>query len=154
TAIRDLYAAVDAAVAERAPVCDASGRCCRFDTWGHRLYVTGLEVVWFLQEAGPPGETASDDSEGSVALPQLADAPDQDGCPWQVDRLCTAHDVRPLGCRVYFCEPGTEQWQQALYEEKLEGLRRLHDRHDLPWRYLEWRAGLAEASSRGSSASG
>ena len=32
------------------PLCLASGRCCRFEAHGHRLYVTGLEAAWFLKQ--------------------------------------------------------------------------------------------------------
>ena len=68
-----------------------------------------------------------------------------DGCCYQVEGLCAAHTVRPLGCRVYFCESGTEDWQQTVYEDFLSRLKAIHERFDLPYGYMEWRAGLVEA---------
>lgn len=57
------------------------------------------------------------------------------------------HLIRPLGCRVYFCEQGTEGWQQDTTERFLDRLKQLHAEHDLPYAYMEWRHGLAEAQS-------
>jgi hypothetical protein len=50
-----------------------------------------------------------------------------------------------MGCRVFFCQEGTQGWQQELYEQFLAELRRMHEDRGLPYRYMEWRAGLREA---------
>jgi Fe-S-cluster containining protein len=134
-ALRDLYTRLDAAVAARGPTCWQSGKCCRFDSYGHRLYVTALEIAWFVRHAPPIPEPTSN----SLQL-----LPRQDECPYQVDGLCSTHTIRPLGCRIFFCQQGTENWQHELYGQFLDDLRRLHETHNLPYRYLEWRAGLAE----------
>ena len=153
-AIRALYADLDAAVAERGPVCNASGRCCRFEEFGHRLYVTGLEIAWFLQEAGSRASAVGDATQQAahqdLPLQQLASASEPQtltpNCPYQIDGLCSTHTIRPLGCRVFFCEEGTEDWQQDTTERFLDRLKQLHTEHDLPYAYMEWRAGLAEAA--------
>lgn len=159
-AIRALYRDIDQAVAERQPVCNASGRCCKFEAYGHRLYVTGLEIAWFIvgarsEELGVRSdlEQPSDDSQYSehrIGLQQLAPNPAprtlSPNCPYQVNGLCSTHAIRPLGCRVFFCEEGTEAWQQDTTERFLSRLKALHTEHDLPYSYMEWRAGLAEAS--------
>ncbi|MEO1236020.1 MAG: hypothetical protein AAFX76_04455 [Planctomycetota bacterium] len=148
-ALRELYAQLDAAVAARGPTCWTSGKCCKFDAYGHRMYVTGLEVAWFLEQVegrrsrveASPSDT---DRVGKrVTLPQWSS--DRGSCPYQVDGLCSTHGVRPLGCRVFFCQSGTEDWQQDLYEDFLSRLRKLHEEHDLPYRYLDWLVGLSEA---------
>lgn len=154
-AIRDLYDDIGSAVAERRPVCNASGRCCKFEQYGHRLYVTGLEIAWFLNGARGLGLAAlsksdqaihdSEPTEPSVSLQQFAPTPN---CPYQVNGLCSTHAIRPLGCRAFFCEEGTEAWQQDTTEHFLDRLKRLHADHDLPYAYMEWRAGLAEASKQ------
>ncbi len=162
--LRRLYADLDAAVTTRGPTCWASGRCCRFDEYGHRLYVTGLEVAWFLARAESPnsttqggngaghGGTHHSDHRGLARLAVLparqaddGSALHQTGCPYQIDGLCSVHAIRPLGCRIFFCQRGTESWQQDLYEAFLGRLRRVHEAHGLGYRYMEWRAGLAEA---------
>ena len=137
-AIRSLYADLDQAVADRRPVCNASGRCCKFDEYEHRLYVTGLEIAWFL--CGLEG--ADSHVSGGIRLQQAASSPN---CPYQINGLCSTHAIRPLGCRAFFCEEGTEAWQQDTTERFLDRFKALHAEHGLPYEYMEWRAGLAEA---------
>jgi len=133
-AIRDLYAALDDAVAARGPTCWISGKCCNFQGYGHRLYVTGLEIAWFLEQQRQSG----------APLTHPDDAETHGACPYQINKLCTTHSTRPTGCRVFFCQHGTEDWQQQLYEHYLNELRALHERIDVPYRYMDWLAGLDE----------
>ncbi len=161
-ALQSLYDDFDSHIAAGPARCEGSGRCCHFEAYGHRLYVTGLEVAWFRhrlagQSPARPGEQAAQPApdtgglasgETTIALPLLGEpttmaAP---GCPFQHDRQCTVHPIRPMGCRIYFCQEGTEQWQQSLYEAFQTQLRDLHEQHRLPYLYLEWRQGLAETS--------
>jgi len=79
-----------------------------------------------------------------VTLPQFEV---RDACVYQVDGLCSVHAVRPFGCRVFFCDPSSTDWQNELYEKSLERVRAIHERHGLPYRYMEWRAGLVEAGA-------
>ncbi|MEM6749427.1 MAG: hypothetical protein AAF612_03050 [Planctomycetota bacterium] len=140
---------VDARAAGRA-VCRNSGRCCRFDDYGHRLYVSGLEAAWFVRRAAEMGDGAAGGARpGRVPLPQWGQAIEADpgGCPFQRDRMCTAHAVRPFGCRVFFCDAEGEAWMERLYEDAHELVRRLHERAGLPYRFGDWRGLLAEASS-------
>ena len=140
-----LYAGVDAAVRARGPKCEASGRCCKFNTYDHLLYVTGLEMAWFLKQAEgqkTPVDAAYAMAESKLSLPVLSPRQLPDGCRYQVDGLCSAHGFRPLGCRVYFCEKGTEDWQQEIYEKFQSALKRMHEENGLPYAYMEWRGGL------------
>ncbi len=147
-ALRALYEDLDRAVAARGPTCWQSGKCCHFGTYGHRLYVTALELAWFLQQpCTPPTPAPSPEPAGHALriLHQGASHEDAMRCPFQVGQSCSTHAVRPLGCRVFFCQQGTEHWQHALYERYLAHLRTLHERYLAPYRYLEWLAGLDEA---------
>ncbi|MEM8784117.1 MAG: hypothetical protein AAGE65_14870 [Planctomycetota bacterium] len=148
TAIRELYRSLDADIAARGPTCWQSGNCCNFGVYGHRLYVTALEVAWFLGRA-PERQAETGDTSGpqdrSIALP-LADSKADEVCPFQIDRACSMHAIRPLGCRVFFCQAGTEAWQHAVYEQYLEALRALHDRYGIAYRYADWLALLDEAA--------
>src|SRR3954447_22862868 len=91
-AVLQLYAEVDRDVRAAGPVCEASGRCCRFKEYGHVLYLSGLEAEVLLA-AAPPFEP-----------PVSADF-----CPFQKENLCTAREPRPLGCRVYYCDPSYQE---------------------------------------------
>lgn len=144
-ALRTLYAELDDAITQRGPTCWSSGKCCKFDDFGHRLYVTGLEIAWFLGQCGTrDAERGTDDPPVGIRLPQLAEHPG--ACPYQIDGLCSTHTVRPLGCRIFFCQRGTEAWQQDLYETYLDRLRRFHEAQQLEYRYMDWIAGLDEAT--------
>ena len=144
-ALRDLYQRVDTQIAQRGPTCWASGKCCKFDEFGHRLYVTGLEIAWFLQQVDqrPDGDALPADVK--LRLPVEAQTPG--ACPYQRDGLCSTHTVRPLGCRIFFCQKGTEDWQQDLYEQFLTQLRTMHDERGLEYRYMDWIAGLDAGSA-------
>ncbi|MEX2670695.1 MAG: hypothetical protein WD294_01155 [Phycisphaeraceae bacterium] len=144
-ALRDLYQRLDAAVAEQPGVCELSGRCCHFDSYGHLLYVTGLEVAWLVG-------TLHDDTHAMLLDAEGGDG-GAGGCPFQQNKLCSVHTVRPLGCRIYFCDPEAQAWQNAVYEQFLDELRALHERLNLPYRYIEWRAALAQSRQADSPAS-
>ncbi len=118
----------------RQPICNASGRCCHFEEFGHRLYVTGFETAWLIRQLPPDSPLTRESLDAAIA---------RGGCPFQHGTRCTVHPLRPLGCRVYFCDPTAQAWQQEIYESLLRSLRSLHDRHAIPYEYGEWRALLA-----------
>lgn len=128
-AVTDLYARLDDEIAARNPVCNNRGACCRFDTYGHRLYVTQVELDYFIGRQRPRG-----------ILPVTSGT-----CPYQVDGLCNAREHRPLGCRVFFCDENTQAWQPGVYEKYLGDLKRIGHEHGVSYRYSEWLTALREA---------
>lgn len=159
-ALEAIYAEVAGEVEARGPACWASGRCCNFRKAGHLLYVTGLEAAYTIARAeGIRGfveatrSRRSDESEktntpGAVSLTQLANARERDDCPFLIENACSVHAIKPLGCRVYFCDRSAQQWQQDLSERMLARIRELHERFGVPYVYAEWR-GLLETVSPG-----
>src|SRR3954466_1131721 len=100
-ALHAVYAELDAEVPGLGPRCELSGRCCRFAEYDHTLFLSAPEADLLLEEAPSPvrpldaGET----------------------CPWQDHAgRCTARGARPLGCRVYFCDPAFESHAPRLSE--------------------------------------
>jgi Fe-S-cluster containining protein len=146
-AIADVHRAVAAAVEARGPACWASGRCCRFERAGHRLYVTGLEAAVVLRALGEaPGGRGAPGNRSEGGRPALrvigsgGRPADPDGaCPFVDANRCSIHGIRPLGCRVYFCDRSAERWQRELYERMQERVRAVHDRFGVAYRYREWR---------------
>jgi Fe-S-cluster containining protein len=134
-AVNDLYQRVQREVDERRPVCAVSGRCCRFEEYGHRLYVTTLELAAFVHEL----ERAW--SEGRAAQPATWDGT---GCPFQIAKLCGVHPFRPFGCRMFFCDATSTEWQNLTYEQFHAELKRLHAELEVPYAYVEWRQALRE----------
>jgi hypothetical protein len=128
-----LYADLDAEVARLAPVCRISGRCCRFREYGHTLFLSEPEVQYLLSEAPEPVRPLD---EGET-------------CPWQDGRgHCTAREARPLGCRVYFCDPSYQDVAPALSERFLARLKRLAADYNLPWNYAPLHRHLHERAER------
>ena len=163
-AVGEILAELDADVAGRRPVCRASGRCCKFEVYGHRLYVTGVELEFFAAKCAPGAgeavrnEPVAEHAQGpfpehgprtSVSLPQFFSGEKFEGCPYQVEGLCTAREGRPLGCRIYFCDENAQSWQNEVYEKYHARLRGVHERFGVPYRYVEWRAGLRELMEAG-----
>jgi Fe-S-cluster containining protein len=132
-AVRGLYADVQREVDARRPVCVVSGRCCRFEDYGHRLYVTTIELAAFmyeLEQARAGGKAPSvDDWDGT-------------GCPFQVSKLCGVHPFRPFGCRMFFCDATSTEWQNEAYERFHGELKRLHETLGVAYAYVEWRQAL------------
>ncbi len=148
-AVAAILAAADAEIASLKPVCRASGRCCKFEEYGHRLYVTAAELVHFQNVISPSIDNrqspiGNPSAPSTVSLPQFFAQDQPRGCPYQIEGLCTARDARPLGCRIYFCDENAQSWQNDIYEKYHAQLRAVHERFGLPYRYLEWRDALRE----------
>src|SRR5262249_45409025 len=74
---------------------------------------------------------------------------DEASCPFQIDGLCTARERRPLGCRVYYCDPSYGATGSALSERFVARLKVLHDEAATPWEYRPLHAFLRELPQRG-----
>jgi hypothetical protein len=131
TRVLAIYAEADAAVAAFGPRCDASGRCCRFKEYGHTLFISNLEAEVLLESA-----------------PRYAKPVSADTCPFQVEGLCTAREPRPLGCRVYFCDPTYQETGNAITETHLRKLKELAEELGTKWRYAPLHHFLNEAEDR------
>lgn len=129
-----LYEALDRDITRAGPTCELSGRCCRFEAYGHTLFVSRLEVDHLLATAPTPirpldtGQT----------------------CPWQdPHNRCTARAARPLGCRVYFCDPTFSDASARLSEHYIRALKRITDDLGRPWHYAPLHTHLAQAQTDG-----
>lgn len=130
-AVHDIYDRTDQAIARRNPKCSLSGRCCKFEEYGHRLYVTSIELAVFI----------NDMQRMNLARPTGWNGL---GCPFQRGKLCTVHKIRPFGCRIFFCDPTATDYLADLYEQFHAELKRLHDQFSVPYAYMEWRSALRQ----------
>jgi Fe-S-cluster containining protein len=105
--------------------CAACGKCCDFEVYDHRLYVTTPEIIYFVEKLG------------------LANIKQMVGgrCPYQVDGKCTVHAHRFSGCRIFCCK-GDASFQSELTEAVLKKLKALCSGLQIPYRYLELPAAL------------
>lgn len=132
--LQQLYDDLQDEIQQLGPVCELSGRCCRFAEHGHTLFVSAPEFEILLADAPPPirpidaGET----------------------CPWQdFQGRCTAHASRPLGCQVYYCDNSYLQPGQELCERFIRRLKVLFDQYSLPWDYAPLHMHLRRALESG-----
>lgn len=131
-AMQAFYAEVEATVASHSPVCINRGHCCKFDSFGHKLYVTEIEMRYF--------------SEGMRA--SWIEPAGEATCPYQSGGRCNARERRPLGCRIFFCDPGAQAWQGPAYEQFLGRLKAIGEAFSVPYRYREWLSALSGVAAQ------
>ena len=153
-AVARVYSAVQKEIDTRRPLCVSSGRCCRFEEYGHRLYITTIELAAFTHDLESQPHTAPLERGASTQidasrlnLQQLPEPPNPAGCPYQVGKLCGVHAIRPFGCRIFFCDPTASEWQNQAYERFHAELKLLHEQLSVPYYYVEWRSALAALNS-------
>src|SRR5262249_10941577 len=91
---------------------------CRFKEYGHVLFLSNLEADVLLAES-----------------PNYEKPVSADFCPFQKDNLCTAREPRPLGCRIYFCDPTYQETGNAITERYLAQLKELAQDNGMEWQY-------------------
>ncbi len=129
--IEDLYQwlnAQGAAMPLTPPGCTACGTCCDFERYGHRLYVTSIEMWYFAHRAGDAGVKPM--TEGC--------------CPYLQNHQCTAYDRRFAGCRIYQCR-GDQTRQSDLSEAVLVQFKALCEEYDIPYQYMDLATALNQA---------
>ena len=112
---------------ELAGKCAACGECCDFKGFGHKLFVTSVEVLHFSAAHGG-------------ALKEMTGG----RCPYNVGGKCASYESRFAGCRIYSCK-GDADFQSGLTEEALKKFKSLCIEYDVPYRYMD----IASALNRG-----
>lgn len=132
--LRQLYRDLAEEQARLGPVCAISGRCCRFRDFDHVLFLSAPEADLLIREAPAPSRPLDDGAT----------------CPWQDHALrCTAHEARPLGCRLYYCDPAYQDHLPDVSESFIARLKRLIERHGLNWDYAPLHRHLEAARALG-----
>lgn len=131
--VRNIYRYAGAVIAAHKPLCHQSSRCCQFAKMEHNLFVTTVEFAYFLHKTA------------MVRSKPIAPAT----CPFL--RLgpgrCAARSGRSLGCRMFYCDPNSQWWQQGLYNRMHGRLQQLHEQFNVPYYYAEWLTALRAAGT-------
>ncbi len=123
---RSLYHRLDEKIGQTQGNCGNCRRCCDFGVSGLSLFATNFELTYLLIHVDQ--------------VPAIVAA----RCPWLDDRIgCTIRELRPIGCRTYFCRPPEGYDAQSLYESALAELKCFIRKHHLPYFYAEWLKSLA-----------
>jgi len=115
---------LDEQLAEMDSLCRACGDCCDFESFGHKLYVTTPELIYFQHHLGP----------------NIKDMP-TGVCPYRIDGKCNVYPYRFSGCRIFSCKGDAEK-ENALCERAIRKFKALCNQHQIPYHYVHLKAGL------------
>jgi Fe-S-cluster containining protein len=108
--------------------CLTCGKCCDFESYDHRLYVTAPEMIYFVNKIG------------DAKIKQMTSG----RCCYQVDGKCSVHAHRFAGCRIFCCK-GNAAFQSELTESAIKKFKALCAELNIPYRYVELSAALKDA---------
>jgi len=109
--------------------CAVCGKCCDFEAYDHRLYVTTPEIIYFVEKFGKEN------------IRQMTTS----SCCYQVENKCSVHAYRFSGCRIFCCK-GDATFQSELTESAIKKFKALCSELQIPYRYVELPVALKEAS--------
>jgi Fe-S-cluster containining protein len=121
--VKAIYKWLDEQIAahqDAAGKCEACGKCCDFDKFGHRLFVTTPEVIYFT------------DKIESKNLKQMINS----RCSYQAGDKCTVYKYRFAGCRIFCCK-GDARFQSDLTEAVIKKFKTLCDEFKIFYRYVD-----------------
>ena len=110
---------------ELAGPCESCGRCCDFDAFDHRLFVTPPELMYLTAHLG---------RDNIKPMPAGR-------CPYNVAGKCTIYEHRFAGCRIFCCK-GDVDFQCELSEAVLKRLKLLCAEFGIPYHYMDLAAAL------------
>ncbi len=100
--------------------CDACGKCCDFEAFDHRLFVTPPELVYLTAKLGNRNLKPMTTSR----------------CPYNTDGKCTIYDYRFAACRIFSCKTEPDP-QSRLTESTLKKFKSLCTQFQIPYRYSD-----------------
>ena len=112
-------------VGDLAGRCDTCGRCCDFDTYDHRLYITRPELIYL---------------KAGLSVEKLQTMP-SGRCPYNINGKCSVYEYRFAGCRIFCCKADAD-FQNSLTEAVLKKLKSLCNEHEIPYHYRDLASAL------------
>ena len=110
---------------ELAGACESCGRCCDFDGFDHRLFVTPPELMYLAAHVG---------RQNIKPMPVGR-------CPYNVGGKCSVYEHRFAGCRIFCCK-GDADFQSELSEAVLTRLKSLCTEFRISYHYMDLAAAL------------
>jgi len=127
--VRDIYRQIEESLnsaPEAAGKCHACGKCCNFESYDHRLYITPPELQYLAFHIG--AENIRKMNNGV--------------CPYNEKGKCTVYEYRFASCRI-FCCTGDREFQSQLTESTLVQLKHLCEDLAVPYKYMELSTALS-----------
>lgn len=105
---------------ELAGQCKACGKCCDFDGFEHRLFVTPPELIYLAENLG------------SEHLKPMT----TNRCPYNIDGRCGIYKYRFACCRIFCCR-GDKDFQSRLSESVLKKFKSICEEFAIDYRYTD-----------------
>ena len=122
-----IYDWVDRQVENNSSLCKACGQCCDFERFGHRLYITTPEMIYFKEKMS------------SQAVKQMSSGI----CPYNLKGKCAVYKYRFAGCRIFSCK-GDRNKQSSISEEAVSRFRSVCREFEIDYRYTDLKTVLSE----------
>lgn len=134
--------------------CTACGKCCRFESFGHNLFVTTPELLYFRQNVKNPKsmltqqcpylENGTPPHQFTLRWISLKEHLKPIGLTFKTlhrsanwcGGKCSVRNYRFAGCRIFFCKADTDL-QNKLSEEAVEKFKLLCEKFNFPYRYID-----------------
>ena len=100
--------------------CYACGKCCDFESFDHKLFVTPPEL--FYLRANLRGENLKPMKGGQ--------------CPYNAGGKCSIYEHRFSGCRIFSCK-GNADFQSGLSERALKKFKVICEQFQISYRYAD-----------------
>ena len=111
---------------EKPPICKACGECCDFSKFEHTPFITKSELKNI--------EVAL--TQNKELLEEAAKPKPINFCAFYRDKRCIAHKIRPLSCRVFFCDSKyAAEHASRIYEKYHKLIKDLHLRFEVEYSY-------------------
>ncbi len=123
--VGDIYRRLDEQTVHYGQLCRGCGKCCDFDKFDHRLYVTSPELEYLAAKLG--AENVKQMETGR--------------CPYNVEGRCGIYENRFAGCRIFCCK-GDGEFQSGLSEAAIRELKNICGEFEIPYRYTDLKTAL------------
>jgi Fe-S-cluster containining protein len=121
--VAEIYEWLDLRISESihlAGICGTCGKCCDFESFDHRLFVTTPELIYLAANLAAENVRPMTTSR----------------CPYNIKGKCSVYEHRFSGCRIFFCK-GDSDFQNELSESALKKFKSLCTDLQIPYRYTD-----------------
>ena len=118
--VAEVYDWIDRKSRPQNQSCRACGKCCDFQSYDHRLFVTTPELMYLTIMLGTENIKTMTTSS----------------CPYNLAGKCAVYDHRFAACRIFFCK-GNAPLQSDLSEQVSRRLKSLCTELEIPYNYAD-----------------
>lgn len=118
-ALESIYNDLEAELGTLNIKCSSCGTCCNFESFGHVLYASVIEVDYLQTNTDTKPLTISNKV-----------------CPYLIDNHCSIRKFRTLGCRVFFCDKTyNDDLSPDIYNKYYAQIKKLAIEFNVNWEY-------------------